>query len=63
MFQTADILAQHELLNRVSRLVDEGVIRTTLREEYGTLNAENLRKAHARIESGTMIGKLVLAVP
>jgi NADPH:quinone reductase-like Zn-dependent oxidoreductase len=60
MFQTDDILAQHELLNRVSQLVEEGVIRTTMREDCGVLNAENLRKAHARIESGEMIGKLTL---
>lgn len=62
MFQTEDMQAQHEILNRVSTLVEEGTIQTTLREEYGKLNAENLRRAHARIESGEMIGKLVLSL-
>jgi NADPH:quinone reductase-like Zn-dependent oxidoreductase len=62
MFQTSDMIEQHHLLNRVSELVDRGEIRTTFREDFGTLTAENLRKAHARIESGQMIGKLTLTV-
>ncbi len=33
---------------------------TTMQEDFGTINAENLRKAHARVEQGSMIGKLVL---
>ncbi len=62
MFQTPDMIAQHELLNRVSQLVDHGEIQTTFREDFGTLTAANLRKAHARIESGEMIGKLTLTI-
>lgn len=62
MFQTSDMIEQHHLLNRVSELVDLGEIRTTFREDFGALTAENLRKAHARIESGEMIGKLTLTV-
>jgi len=31
-----------------------------MKEHYGPLNAENLRRAHATLESGRMIGKLVL---
>lgn len=62
MFQTEDMQAQHDLLDRVSQLVDQGAIRTTLRENFGELTAENLTKAHSRIESGEMIGKLVLTI-
>jgi zinc-binding alcohol dehydrogenase family protein len=61
LFETADIEAQHALLNEVSRLVDAGVLRTTLAETMGTINAANLRKAHALIESGKAKGKVVLA--
>jgi zinc-binding alcohol dehydrogenase family protein len=61
MFETADMIGQHELLNEVSRRVDEGVLRTTLGESFGTINAENLRRAHALIETGTARGKIVLA--
>jgi zinc-binding alcohol dehydrogenase family protein len=61
MFETVDMTAQHELLNDISRLVDEGVLRTTLGESYGTINAANLLRAHALIETGTARGKIVLA--
>jgi len=60
LFQTPDMIEQHNLLNTVSQLVDDGTIRTTLAETLGTINAENLRKAHALIESGRTRGKLVL---
>ena len=53
--------AQHDLLNRVAQLLDEGMLRTTMTEHYGVLTADNLRCAHARIETGTMIGKAVLS--
>ncbi len=60
MFTTADILAQHDLLNEVSRRTDAGTLRTTLTQNLGTINAANLRKAHALLESGKSIGKVVL---
>jgi NADPH2:quinone reductase len=60
LFNTPDILAQHQLLNQVADLVDAGVIRTTVSETLGTINAANLKKAHALIESGRARGKLVL---
>jgi zinc-binding alcohol dehydrogenase family protein len=60
MFQTADIAEQAALLNKVSELVDAGKIKTTLGENFGTINAENLKKAHAKIESNKAIGKIVL---
>jgi NADPH2:quinone reductase len=60
-FQTPDMAAQHDLLEEASRLFDDGTLRHTLREHYGPLNAANLRRAHATLESGRMIGKLVLS--
>lgn len=60
LFGTPDILAQHQLLNEVSALVDAGVIRTTASETVGKINATNLKKAHTVIESGRSRGKLVL---
>ena len=60
MFQTPDMQAQHDLLERVAALVDEGRLRTTLGEHFGAINAANLRRAHALIESGRAKGKLVL---
>jgi NADPH2:quinone reductase len=60
-FQTPDMIRQHELLNQVADDLDAGVLRGTLREKLTPINAANLRAAHARVESGAMIGKLVLA--
>ena len=53
--------AQHDLLNEAGRMLDEGLLTTTLTEVLGPLTAENLRRAHQKIESGRMIGKLVLS--
>ncbi|MBK3803275.1 zinc-binding alcohol dehydrogenase family protein [Azospirillum brasilense] len=61
VFGTADIDAQHALLSEVSRLVDAGTVRTTLAETFGTINAANLTRAHALLESGRAKGKIVLA--
>lgn len=60
LFQTPDMDAQHRLLCEVSALVDTGVLRTTLTQSMGRMTAENLRMAHEAVESGRMIGKLVL---
>jgi NADPH:quinone reductase len=60
VFQTADMAEQHTLLNHVADLVDAGKIRTTLAENFGRINAENLKRAHAQIESNTTKGKIVL---
>jgi len=60
MFGTADIAEQGALLDEVSRLVEAGTLRTTLGDRFGTINAANLRRAHALIESGTAKGKVVL---
>jgi len=59
-FQTADMDAQHRLLNEVAAMVDKGTIRTTVAENFGKINAANLRRAHAQVESGTTRGKIVL---
>ena len=60
MFNTWDMQKQHDLLNHVSQLIDDGVIKTTLGENYGTINAENLKRAHAHIETNQAVGKVVL---
>jgi NADPH:quinone reductase-like Zn-dependent oxidoreductase len=60
MFETADMQKQHALLNDVSQLVDSGVLQTTVGERYGKINAQNLKRAHALIESNRARGKIVL---
>ena len=60
-FKTPDMIEQHRILNRVSSLIDAGELRTTHSETLGAINAASLREAHRRLESGSTIGKLVLA--
>ena len=60
-FRTADMGEQGALLDRVADLIDAGDVRGTLTGTLSPINAANLREAHRRLESGTTIGKLVLA--
>lgn len=60
LYQTEDMIAQQQLLQQVADMVDAGKLKTTLNSDFGTINAENLRKAHQLIESQQAIGKLVL---
>ncbi|MCO7127230.1 zinc-binding alcohol dehydrogenase family protein [Sporolactobacillus shoreicorticis] len=59
-FETEDIIEQHKLLTKIAALLDSGVIKQTVTKKLTPLNAENLREAHKLIESGRMIGKVVV---
>lgn len=59
-FGGEDMIAQHEILEQVARLVDAGVLRTTLTSTIQTLDAASLREAHRTVEGGRSIGKTVL---
>ena len=60
-YQTSDMIEQHKHLDELAQLIDEGKIQTTLTEKLEPINAANLREAHKKVESGRMIGKIVLA--
>ena len=60
LYETPEMINQHHLLNRVSALIDQGVLQTTVGEHFGAINAANMRRAHALIESGKARGKIVL---
>lgn len=60
MFNTADVAEQGKLLGEVSRLVDGGVLRSTMTKRYSPINASNLKQAHTLIESNKARGKVVL---
>jgi zinc-binding alcohol dehydrogenase family protein len=59
--QTVDMIEQHRLLREVAMLIDKSVLTPTAHETLTPINAANLRAAHARLESGRTIGKIVLA--
>ena len=62
MHQTDDIDKQHALLNRVSELLDDGTLVSTVTNNLGTMSVETLTEAHVLQESSKAIGKNVLDV-
>ena len=59
-YQTADMLTQHEILDEAAALIEAGVLRTTMTTNLGVINAANVKRAHALLEGGRVIGKVVL---
>ena len=60
LFNTSTQSRQHDLLNRVATLVDNGTIRSTMTQRVNGIRADNLKAMHAQIESGGARGKIVL---
>jgi len=60
MFNTRTLARQHALLRRVAELVDRGDIVHTMTQQIEGLDAAGLKKAHALVEAGDMIGKVVV---
>jgi zinc-binding alcohol dehydrogenase family protein len=60
LFETGDIGRQGDILNEVAGLIDSGKVKSTATETYGLVNAANLTRAHALLESGKAKGKIVL---
>lgn len=60
IFQTEDMIEQHHILNEVARLLDDGVLKSTLKATLSGFSAENLKKAHQQLENNTTIGKVVI---
>ena len=61
LFKTYDMIEQHHLLITVANLIDNKRIKTTTTDLFTPINAENLRMAHKKLESGNTIGKIVLS--
>ena len=60
MFNTEDMDRQHEILNHVAALLDNGTIKSTLATTLEGFTVENLKKAHELQESSKSIGKTVI---
>jgi len=60
VLQTKTMSAQHRILEAIAHLVDNGTLKTTMTENYGVINAANLRRAHKAVEAGSVRGKIVL---
>jgi len=60
MFQTADMIVQHQILDEAATLVEAGTLKSTAATRLAPINAANLKKAHALLEDGHVVGKIVL---
>lgn len=60
IYETPDMIEQHHILGEIARLIDEGVLHGTMTRDLGEMNAATLKEAHGLVESGAMVGKLVL---
>jgi len=60
MFQTDDMVKQHQILSSIAQYIDQGVLQSTIRQTLSPINTSNLRMAHGIIEQGNMIGKLAI---
>jgi NADPH2:quinone reductase len=61
-FQTPDMARQGEILLQASEWFDAGILRHTMTTYGGELSSATLREAHALLESGRAVGKMVMSV-
>lgn len=57
-YHTPDMITQHEILNKIASLLDQGVIKSTLTKKLSPINVDNLKEAHQLVETNHMIGKV-----
>lgn len=60
LMHTPHMSIQHRTLEAIAHMVDNGTLKTTMTANYGKINAANLIRAHAAIETGMAVGKIVL---
>lgn len=60
MFQTEDMVRQHYILNKVSKLLDKGVLVSTLNRVLKGFSVENLKESHTLLETNKTIGKIAI---
>lgn len=60
-YHTSDMISQSHILNRLAKLYDDKKLKLIDTKHYSPINAKNLRKAHADVETGHMTGKVTLS--
>jgi NADPH2:quinone reductase len=60
MFQTDDMIEQHHILNKLSTMFDQKILKSTNQQTIKGLSATSLIQAHQQLESGTTIGKITI---
>ncbi|MBZ2200945.1 MAG: zinc-binding alcohol dehydrogenase family protein [Lentilactobacillus hilgardii] len=60
-YHTDDMVTQHQILDRVATLLDNGVIHSTVTKTLTPINVDNLKRAHQEVETNHMIGKIAIS--
>jgi NADPH2:quinone reductase len=60
MFNTEDMIEQHVILTKIAELIDKKEIRSTVNHVLKGFTVANLKQAHALLESGKTIGKIII---
>lgn len=60
MYRTDDLVSQHKILEKLATLLDQGKLVSTTTKVIKPITATNLKAAHKIVESGRMIGKVVI---
>jgi len=60
-YQTEDMIAHHKILCEIASLVDAGLVKSTLTHELYPFDIENLIRGHRLVETGNMLGKVVIS--
>ncbi|HCD06902.1 MAG TPA: zinc-binding alcohol dehydrogenase family protein [Lactobacillus sp.] len=60
-YQTSDMITQHQILNHISHLLDEGTIKSTINKKLSPINVDKLKMAHQLVETNHMVGKVVIS--
>lgn len=63
LFNTPDIIEQHNILTKIANLIDTGKIKTTSNDTRTPITPATLIQTHQDIESGKTIGKITLTPP
>ncbi|BDZ31401.1 zinc-binding alcohol dehydrogenase family protein [Lactiplantibacillus sp. WILCCON 0030] len=62
-YQLPELATQGMMLAKMAHLADTGVLQPTTKKVLTGINAETLKTAHKIVETGQMLGKLVLTAP
>ncbi|MTV82813.1 zinc-binding alcohol dehydrogenase family protein [Secundilactobacillus folii] len=59
-YGTTDLVTQHNILEKIAKLLDQNQLKSTTTEVLSPITAANLRQAHKMVEKGHMMGKVVI---
>ncbi|CAC9548163.1 Zinc-type alcohol dehydrogenase-like protein [uncultured Gammaproteobacteria bacterium] len=61
MFETEDMIAQHQLLDEVTLLIDQKRIISIMKQQLKPITLKTITQSHQLIEQGNAIGKIVIS--